>query len=255
MSGFLLQEQYASSVLKAGPRAYWRLGESSGNAIDLVAAKEASLVGSGHTRAVTGVTFDDAAIELNGSGYLTTPHHTDLNVADSFSIALWIRRSAVDNDQRPIGKGSGAYAIRFYNASNLAYLDRPGSGSVGRTSVSITINEWFFIVFTKDGSQFSAYTNGVEGTLLNSPQTFTDNSSVLSIGRDTLDANNFNGRIDEVAIFGYPLSRFQVAALYDVAMVEGGKILQQDASGIVTEDYVAPSIGVPYSYVGGGYYG
>ena len=89
-----------------------------------------------------------------------------------------------------------------------------GSGAVLTGGTSLTTGTWFHIGFTRSGTAsnwtYTIYVNGVsDGTITTT--TNPDAQQGAAIGRlGSYNGGYFNGEIDEVAIFNYPLSARQI---------------------------------------------
>ncbi|MEL5858852.1 LamG domain-containing protein, partial [Aeromonas veronii] len=96
------------------------------------------------------------------------------------------------------------------------------------TNTKIPLNTWSHIVIRYDamaaGNQRQKiYINGVADTARgNDANSLRANTQNLEIGRDYIDSRSFNGRIDEVAIYGSALSDTQIAELYSQRHPCGG---------------------------------
>lgn len=99
------------------------------------------------------------------------------------------------------------------------------------TNTKIPLNIWSHIVIRYDamaaGNQRQKiYINGVADTARgNDANSLRANAQNLEIGRDYIDSRSFNGRIDEVAIYGSALSDTQIAELYSQRHPCGGSTL------------------------------
>jgi gliding motility-associated-like protein len=117
--------------------------------------------------------------------------------------------------------------IRFDPASQrfTIYRRSPGSVDILVGSTNITLHQWYFIVVTTDGNDWSLYVNGEKETLslhlgtntgdwgLDVPQ--ADNWLLGGIRiQEPYDHAYLNGKLDDVRIYDYPLSRDEILSLY-----------------------------------------
>jgi len=73
---------------------------------------------------------------------------------------------------------------------------------------------WYHVVGTYDGDTIRCYVNGVEGSSTPYANGITDSAASLAIGRDGA-GREFDGLIDEVAVWNDVLDPSAIAALYN----------------------------------------
>ena len=156
--------------------------------------------------------------------FLTTtriPDITGLGLGtsvDTFSISLWFNKSNMNYGiVFSTYSGSGSYpssgvaidlntdgTIAFYNGANRT-----------TTSAQYSINTWYNLVVTSDGTTVKMYVNGSQVTLNSTTAVARDFTNVW-INSAKYSASNFGivGKIDGVAIFDYALSSSQITTLY-----------------------------------------
>ena len=156
--------------------------------------------------------------------FLTTtriPDITGLGLGtsvDTFSISLWFNKSNMNYGiVFSAYSGSGSYpssgvaidlntdgTIAFYNGANRK-----------TTSAQYSINTWYNLVVTSDGTTVKMYVNGSQVTLDSTTVVARDFTNVW-INSAKYSASNFGiiGKIDGVSIFDYALSSSQVTTLY-----------------------------------------
>lgn len=210
---------YRDAVLGDGPRGYWRLGETSGGAIDETGNSAAGAYRGGVTLGVPGALIGDpnTAVHFNGAdAYVNVRANASLDVGDIFTYELWLRRgSTLGVTQRLLHKGAGAASLGL-GTSNKVVLLPGGSGAVTIASsrVAITDHNWHYIVATKNGPDVHIYLDGSDVTSAGTNTTMTNNTTALNIGRATTGVAYFDGDIDEVAIYPVALTAAQVLAHY-----------------------------------------
>jgi len=162
-----------------------------------------------------GISFDgiDDAIYVANS--------SSLDVANAFTIEMWVRRSNVSYsildflrrdsaDTYALGTGSNATTIR------VRFKDTLGSHHFG-TLVNVPTGVWNHVVGLYDGQYLRFYLNGVLAA-----QDYVGGYTVatgindLIIGRDDPQVGRFfNGTLDEVAVYSTALSPADVLAHYN----------------------------------------
>ena len=209
--------QYRDAVLADGPVGYWRLAETSGYAQDETGIAGLGRYVNGVTRGVAGAlaTDDDLAARFDGvDDYVSIGHSSALNVGDTFSYELWIKRGTVQGkSQRLLHKGAGPAALGLGVNNKLVLL--PGGAGVATTATSasaITDQSWHHVVATKSGASARLYVDGIDVTTLGTDTTMTASTTSLNLARATSGSGYTNADIDEVAVYPVALSAERVRA-------------------------------------------
>jgi hypothetical protein len=209
---------YYDTVRGDAPGGYWRLGDTSGGALDETGGPAGTYNG-GVTLGVPGALLSDPnpAARFDGiNDYVSVPDHATLDVGDFFTYELWLRRGATRGvTQRIIHKGGGAPSLGF-GGNNKLVLIPGGSGTtaLATSSSAITDSNWHHVVATKSGSSVHIYVDGIDVTVPGSNATTTNNATALNIGRATTGTAYFDGDVDEVAVYPVALSQAQVLEHY-----------------------------------------
>lgn len=221
---------YRSLVLSLEPVAYWRLGEASGT----VAVDE---MGTADGVYETGVTLgqggalvwdDDPSAEFNGDdghvtlGTIGVGHPLQLAGVD-FTVAVWFKqRSGGDRYQRILDKTNSHTGIAGYTvlADPLErWLTIHVDGNWYMTGAgAYTFGAWHCAAFVVTDSAYRIYVDGVEvsgsfliGSAKHAPGVETD-ARVGSWNHS--DQREWNGWLDELAVWDRALTDDQVAQLY-----------------------------------------
>jgi hypothetical protein len=214
--------QYAPTVVNMNPVGYWRLGEASGNALDIS--------GGNHTAVLTGAVTRGAASLITGDPDLaTTFPGTDGNYfecADDaalkpgvLSLVAWIQTT--DTALRYV-TGCGNISTRGYDMylSGGQAAIRTGDGGAQTAGAAFGPNLAdglpHMIALVADGANVLGY---VDGKLITSfPAAWNVGYSTADrfrIGVLTLTPGRYmNGTVDEVALFNRALSPGEIAALF-----------------------------------------
>ncbi|MEU8202723.1 LamG-like jellyroll fold domain-containing protein [Streptosporangium sp. NPDC049046] len=239
--------QYRSVVQDAEPYGYWRLGDTSSSmAVDLGAgAGDASYeqisggapsnISYGKPGALAGT--PDTAVELTNA-LVNLPEHALSNLGDNMSVEMWF-------------KTTGSGVLMAASTTNAYLLDDPmlyigtdgklrGSfeavaSPMGSTAV-VNNNQWHHVALTVAGADQALYLNGVQiGTMTGQVNTWRPYANVgngivfrgsapgLPTGTGTQEFP-FRGLIDEVAIYGKPLTATEVALHYAARAVAPHKL-------------------------------
>jgi hypothetical protein len=241
---------YESAVLANGAVDYYRMDEISGtNAWDFIGGKTGSyetnpvLGQSGPTPATgfagfTSTNYAGAFSVLDTNAYITLPPW-NLNT-NTVTITAWIYPQFNQGNAGIVfsaGVGTNVYGLRYDGSytDNTNGIDDGDIGyswnndyNVGTWDSGITAphDEWslvalavsptnavLYIINADDGMESAVHTYNHPPGTFNAPEYIGAFPSGGAIGN-----NNFNGNIDEVAIFDSTLSSNQVYALYESAL-------------------------------------
>jgi hypothetical protein len=213
---------YSNSVLADSPAGYWRLGEKSGTT-----ANDAS--GGGHpgtykNGALLGqpslLPGDSAntSVRFDGTNDLVAiPSAAALSPTAKVSVEAWIKPNALPaaGSFASIASKPESYSLQF-NGPKLEFTIMQ-SGARRRLQApagTIATGQAYHVVGTYDGTTQRLYVNGAE--VANAPLTgaITANSNALDIGSWSEGSEDFNGTIDEVAVYAGALSAARVGAHY-----------------------------------------
>lgn len=217
---------YASTVLADGPVADYRLAEANGSVYAADSSPTGALatyVSGATTYGVAGAipTDPSTAVSDNGSNSVAS----DQNVGDSVlpaanqprTAVAWIKPSDT-NCRYVLGWGANSTDQGFgvYTCPNQVVVTGVNDNVTFDTTTTITDGNWHQVAVTFDGTNVTAYIDGVSlGTqqFTNTNNTVTD--TPLYIGAGPGDAGSvWYGALDDVAVFPTVLSSTQVGALF-----------------------------------------
>jgi hypothetical protein len=138
----------------------------------------------------------------------------------SFSIALWVRPSAnqqqyaniIDNNHR---SGVGWALQQNSNATN-EYTWGPADGAPAPTFFTLQPGQWQHVVLTRDATSHvnSVYVDGVlVGSTTGTADILYDGTEDLRLGRWGGGGRHWSGDLDEVAIYPRALSPNDIAVV------------------------------------------
>ncbi|MEL7595122.1 DUF6701 domain-containing protein [Aeromonas veronii] len=175
--------------------------------------------------------------EFTGSSnqYIEVPHDARLSFSNQLTVSAWVypvSRPSAGNLYSIVSK-DGNYEFHLDSQGRVFWYWERSSGvnQTLTTNTKIPLNTWSHIVIRYDamaaGNQRQKiYINGVaDAARGNDANSLRANAQNLEIGRDYIDSRSFNGRIDEVAIYGSALSDTQIAELYSQRHPCGGSTL------------------------------
>jgi hypothetical protein len=234
---------YSTKVLSHNPLVYWRLGESSGTTV-----ADSSGNNRNGTKSGTGVTLGqpgaldgdpDTSYDFAGgnSDYVYdngAPSYLDGRLA--VTVSVWVKsdvtgvdrgiitgHNAVDSTDNHLGfryDASGASSGRS-SLIKASVRNLLGQFQQLESSGSVQTTDWQHLVLVwSTAANLKLYINGVEDTgamLVGGPLLGTLDVNTLRVGFHNRDPANWNGHIDEVAIFGTALTSQEVLELYNAS--------------------------------------
>ncbi|WP_156120052.1 DUF6701 domain-containing protein [Aeromonas finlandensis] len=179
------------------------------------------------------------------SQYIEVPHDSRLSFSTQLTVSAWVypvSRPSAGNLYSIVSK-DGNYEFHLDSLGRVFWYWERSSGvnQTLTTNTQIPLNTWSHIVIRYDAmaannQRQKIYINGVADTATgNDASSLGTNTQNLEIGRDYIDSRSFNGRIDEVAIYGAALSDNQIVDLYSQRHPCGGSTLSCE-----TDDFSQP---------------
>ncbi len=165
----------------------------------------------------------NSAYLFNGvSSYVAVPNSASLSSpTTALTQAAWVYQlgvSAVGSPFNPIlmksATSENALMYRLYCAPSVLGVEY-GNWTNGRdTPVTLPLNTWHHVASTYDGQRIRQYVNGVQVDSAAFTYTMVADTRPLRIGADTPGLFEvFNGKLDDVRIYGRALSGAEVAEL------------------------------------------
>ncbi|HTW19116.1 MAG TPA: LamG-like jellyroll fold domain-containing protein [Mycobacteriales bacterium] len=258
---------YAKTVIADGPSLYWRLDETSGNtANDLSGNADNGLYNTGDTLGVPGAINDgsspaDTAISTDGNddGVMVSTSQTPS--PSTFSIEAWFKTTnpngkiiGFGNSSSPTGSGNYDKHIYFNNGVlNFGVWNNEEDVVSAPASPNLADGQWHHVVATQDSSGMKLY---VDGNLVASNGVTTNQSynGYWHVGGDSGwgSVQDYQGSVDEVAIYPYALSAAQVLNDYQIGTGQSTTPTPPPAPGAPTVSSSSPTTAhVAWSTVAG----
>ena len=189
--------------------AYYKLDESSGNALDAT--------GNGHTLTNGGVTCNVTAVintgfsGAGGGGKWIQGAYKTSNVGSSISVSFWVKYTD-SNTQYVLQTDSGGYGFGIGLQSNTVHVY---CGKDWNTGVSVSNGTWTFIVVTFSGGNVSVYKNNA-AAVTNGSNTIPDGNNWTFENHSSSGQNYYlNGTLDEIGVWSRAISSGEVTSLYN----------------------------------------
>tara|TARA_R110002020_G_scaffold20260_2_gene69279 strand:+ start:1271 stop:2068 length:798 start_codon:yes stop_codon:yes gene_type:complete len=191
-------------------------------------------LGGGKTATISGRPGGGGALSNTLSAYLDGSNElisvgdiSAINSASNVTISGWFNASSFPHSTFNSlwgggGQGDPNHPTRFWLSCNNSSYFRIYLGSTVNNTFAYTLSTdtWYNVVLTVDGSAIKLYVNGSQvGTTYTNPHgtsLFAKAGDVFEIGSNpTYDTYEWDGYIDEFAVFNSTLSAANVTAIYN----------------------------------------
>lgn len=213
---------YEQGVVAAGPLAYWRMGETSGStALDFAGALDGMITNNVTIGAAGPAAPAFPGLESNNTGYSldgvdSYVQGASMGLAGPLSVAAWVKPNVLSGDQAIAGENA-SWAFKVYN--NELRFTTPGILDHNSSGAALTAEAWHHVAVTFDPGATAGAKFYVDGRLVSSTtaSALTKGNSTFWIGKNQWSGQNFNGVMDEVAVYDKLLSEDTIAAMYSLA--------------------------------------
>lgn len=215
---------YAKAVLADKPLAYWRCNEFRGpTAADATGHKNLASYEDGIAFYLDG----PSSASFSGSQINRAPHlaggrmkASPPGLRDRYSVEMWFYNGlppdaravtghlfSIGTDRLSIGGTERAPGRLVFAGGNVRL---EGTREIG-------LRTWNHVVFVRDGARVAVYLNGKHRPDITGTAAASGTQSGLLIGGTEDRSANFEGRIDEVAVYGRALASSAVVKHFNVS--------------------------------------
>lgn len=207
-----------------GPEDLTNWWPADGNTADTVGTRDGTIIGS--VPYAPGVVGEAFSVSGTGSDYVTVPAAAS---GTQITIDAWVNPSTltggfVDPSLPGVTRRTAAGSADNCNdltiglfGGRLGALYRTPSGCIGlldAEDITVQTNQWYHIAVTIDGATAKLYVNGVLRESGATAANYVPSPS-FNIGRASCcTTDSFGGLVDEVHLFGRPLSSDEIASIY-----------------------------------------
>jgi hypothetical protein len=214
---------YSQEILSLGPLLYFKYDELDG-LISIDSGPNANN-GTYNNEPTFGVpsllASESTAVQFNGiNQYASYPAGIHTNPGDSFTWLLWMDPTS-PNTRTLITNGYGGYLIQM-ESSGIITLWKSGGALIATSTSPVDTGSTWFIAIVKNGAYAKIYINAEDVTNLVTNDTIVSSNIDLTIASDGF-SNFFPGVMDQVTLFGSPLSGAEIEKLYQL----GNSSIQQ----------------------------
>lgn len=154
---------------------------------------------------------------FNNTSYAETAPINSLGTTNHFTITAWVKPVGIQNDYTGIvfTTNGGASGLDFKSNNRLGYHWNGNSGTWSWNNAPFTnTGEWNFVALVITPDSATIYCNGVGKTRVAAHGAVDMTEAGFRIGRDRgYTDRNFNGWMDEVAIYNRALSQNEIREL------------------------------------------
>lgn len=227
----------AEAALLTNLVSYWKLDESSGDAVDAHGTNTLTNIGT--------MTYSASKINNGGNPSTTGPKYltiadasqSGLDLSGDLTFAFWINPTSVTdgNYHMIIDKNSdGSQAIFSIRHNNTNLYFAGGAINDGFSTLTAGTLQHICLSFVASSGIATFVKNGVSlGTKSGYPASWTNNTEAFQVGNGQAGTVAFNGQLDEVGIWSRALSVTECDSIYN-----GGSGLEypfgEGAAGILT---------------------
>lgn len=220
ISAHAFTDHYKGAVLLDNPVGYYRLGETSGPAIDLGSAGINGTYSGTPTRGIAGIPGipGDGAMACPAAGdsvRLGAVHDlTSATAPTGMSVECWIYYTAVSSFNPFVNKGDTGWRLHRNNSNNIVQW-RVSNSASSLNGGGLVNGAWNHIVGVYDYVNQLVYVNGALSASIGYTGAVATNANTLGIGyNEGQPSRPALANIDEVALYNYPLSAARIAAHY-----------------------------------------
>jgi hypothetical protein len=214
---------YARAVLQSKPLAYWRLEEMGGTALKDASGNEATAsYRGGYALYIDGMSGDpfSGAGTKDRAAHLAGGHiEAALNdLGEDFTIELWFWQgsSAEAEDASADLLATERTRVALTRTRGLSVTI---GGATSRAVLDVAPRTWHLLTVTHHGAQreFGVYLDGAPriGAVLSGRH--NPGPALLRFGGGREDGRGFEGKLDEIAVYGRILTKQEIEAHYQEA--------------------------------------
>jgi len=204
--------------------AWWKFDEAEGSNAGDSSGNELTGTLTGNPQWQPAGGKAGGALAFDGDGdFIDCGLDEELNITGAVTIASWIKLSKSTDDQKIAGNQddiSGGYKLSIF--SGKAEFEVRDSGNALRNNRFVdggTVLQpgvWYHIVGTyNQGGSIKTYVNAKLDREQETTNILAASSGPLKIGCEPFSGEcQFNGLMDDLQIYNYPLSETEVATLY-----------------------------------------
>lgn len=166
----------------------------------------------------------NASLGFDGTDdYITIADAAEFDVTN-ITASAWVYPTSVSSFQSVISRDSGTSGDRYWaiqiSDAGLPYAyvcmaDNSCTDTSGTARPTLSINTWYLLTMTYEGSTLKLYVNGNQVDSTADTDTMETGAEPIEIGRKGNASAYFTGQIDEASVYNYALSANQIKKVYN----------------------------------------
>ncbi len=226
---------------------YWSMDASTINGNSL--ADSSYFVQNGtlyNSPAIVNGQYNEALDFSPDNKYVEIPITDNLNIEVNMTISAWVNWKGANSETEQVIVGKdGDWEFSVDNTGKLGFYSPQSNmasynGGWIKTTESIIQDEWTYVAFTYNGMESKIYMNGVETASELCRGNLSTNSTKIYIGSLVGETSSFNGIVDDVKMYNYPLSSSEIDSLSK--LVSGHNKTKPLGAGTASSPYQISSI-------------
>jgi hypothetical protein len=205
---------YPKAVMAGKPLAYWRCNEFNGpTAFDATQHRNNAVYGDGIVFYLEG----PASAAFSGAQVNRSPHYAGgrmtaavKGLGNNYAVELWFW-NGLPADTKPVAGylfGFGDESLSIGGAAGGILFGKGATTLEGRTPIQV--RTWHHLALVRTGKSVGVYLDGNPEISGEVPPAVGLGGSI-SVGGRADGVGNFAGKIDEVALYGHPLSPGEIS--------------------------------------------
>ncbi|MBN1806262.1 MAG: LamG domain-containing protein [Sedimentisphaerales bacterium] len=213
LASFVLVLSFAIKT-QADLAGYWNFDEGSGTIAHDISGNGLDGTLNGDPQWVIGQV--GGALEFDGDDYVEIPHNPLLSITDSITITAWTYMAAdASGEMAVVSKGGWAandlpYELTMEAGGVIFWQFYNNEGRDGCSPTSPAVEEWHHLAATYDGQVFKCYIDGEPAEEWAYAGTMPENTKSVTIGRRSNGGTEFQGILDEVAIYNHAMIEAEI---------------------------------------------
>ena len=165
----------------------------------------------------------DKAVYFNGDdAYVTIPNSTSLSSpTEQLAISIWFYLEQANTIHNPFltksddPNQSGQYMLNYQKYTGDSHIDLNFNHSAHNYAYTFSLQEWYHLVVSYDGSSIKYYVNSTYIGELGTTGNIEQSSLPLEFGRNVPGATEYyKGGLDDIRIYNRALTETEILELY-----------------------------------------
>lgn len=204
----------------------WRFDEASGCEVDDDSSNYPGVLGNNCTSDVPSFNLDgllNSSLAFDNKEYVEVDNSDVFNPTNGLTISAWVRWNIHPEDGESWAQivnknGDNQYQIQ-HNRANTGFefaLKTTKRRKFVAGNTSPVQGEWYLVTATYDGSIMKLYVNGELDGQTNQTGDILSSDAPLLFGKHLTRKRHFEGDIDEVRFYNYPLDQGDIVEMYNL---------------------------------------